>query len=200
MKKHYSDVSVLFPSILIHVTQPYLVCSPDAVLTGPDVCSTLVEVKTGKNPPPISSYNDQVQHSLLVSGNSQCIVLFYPTDDHRGHTVQSERIVASIIYASSEWQLHYQAKVQIFFQTYLSWLHQRPVDVESGKLVLHALFAKELPVAPYQRSTNDIHNDSEADGYRLKKHKTAHLRIEAILGTERKGTQELLSAAVQRAF
>ena len=31
--------------------------------------------------------------------------------------------------------------------------------------MLHALFAKELPVAPYQRSINDTHNDSEADGY-----------------------------------
>ena len=31
--------------------------------------------------------------------------------------------------------------------------------------MLHTLFAKELPVAPYQRSINDIHNDSGADGY-----------------------------------
>ena len=30
--------------------------------------------------------------------------------------------------------------------------------------MLHALFAKELSVAPYQRSINAIHNESEADG------------------------------------
>ena len=53
-----------------------------------------------------------------------------------------------MVRASYEWQVSYQIKAQVLYDTYLKWLHESPVDLESGELVLNALFAKELPVEP----------------------------------------------------
>jgi hypothetical protein len=154
--------SVSFPSLLVHATKPYLVCSPDGVVQTLDSCPTLVEVKTGKTKPSLASYNDQVQHNLLVSGHSQCIVLFYPTGDLRDHKVHADRIQASVVRASYEWQVAYQTTAQVLYDTYLKWLHESPVDLESGEVVLNALFAKELPVEPY-RGQSGVQDDNERD-------------------------------------
>ena len=94
ISSHHPDASISFPSLLIHSTKPYLVCSPDGVVQTLDSCPTLVEVKTGKTKPSLASYNDQVQHNRLVSGHSQGFVLFYPTGDLRDHKVHEDSIQA----------------------------------------------------------------------------------------------------------
>ena len=55
-----------------------------------------------------------------------------------------------------------QIKAQVLYDTYLKWLHESPVDLESGELVLNALFAKELPVEPC-RALSGVQDDSERD-------------------------------------
>ncbi len=39
----------------------------------------LVEVKPGLSEPVASSYSDQVQHNLLVTGCRTCLLLYYPS-------------------------------------------------------------------------------------------------------------------------
>ena len=67
-----------------------------------------------------------------------------------------------MVRASYEWQVSYQIKAQVLYDTYLKWLHESPVDLESDELVLNALFAKELPVEPC-RALSGVQDDSERD-------------------------------------
>ena len=67
-----------------------------------------------------------------------------------------------MVRASYEWQVAYQTTAQVLYDTYLKWLHESPVDLESGGVVLNALFAKELPVEPY-RGQSGVQDDNERD-------------------------------------
>ena len=57
----------------------------------------------------------------------------------------------------------YQTTAQVRYDTFLKWLYASPVDVKSGEVVLNTLFAKELPVEPYQTQSG-FQDDNDAQG------------------------------------
>ena len=84
-------------------------------------------------------------------------------NDLRDHKVHADRIQASVVHASYEWQAAYQTTAQVLYDTFLKWLYSSPVDVNSGDVVLNMLFAKELPLEPY-RGQSGFHDDNDGDG------------------------------------
>jgi hypothetical protein len=118
----------------------------DAMLITSDAGRLLLEVKTSKTFR-LVTYFDQIQHNMLVSGTTQCILLFFPTNNDN-HKVELNKIQAHLIDASTNWRTDYLTKAEVLYATFLKWLHQHPVDEHAGKLVLDLVFAKSPPTAP----------------------------------------------------
>ena len=137
----FPHATATFPSIATHATKPFLVCSPDCIVKATESCDVLLEVKTGLTSPTLGSYNDQVQLNLLVTGCSQCFVLFYSTSNGR-QRITPEQITVTKVQASFEWQQSFLPLAHIFYDTYLSWLDKSPPDITAGRRVLEALLAK----------------------------------------------------------
>ena len=150
----HNHATATFPSIAIHATKPFLVCFPDCSVKATESCDVLLEVKTGLTSPTTGSYNDQVQLNLLVTGCSQCFVLFYSTSNSR-QRITPEQITVTKVQASLEWQQNFFPLAHIFYNTYLSWLDNSPPDITAGRRVLEALLAK-VPQATSAGKRDDL--------------------------------------------
>jgi hypothetical protein len=137
----YPEARVLYPCVVAHKTLPYLCCSPDAIIARETKRNLLVEVKTSVTLPAPSSYRDQVQFNMLITGCLECVVLFYMT--HTGQNKLSDmslhKITAFRIYADQSWRDEFLPKAAFFYDTYLKWAYCVPPDVPNGQGVVEVL-------------------------------------------------------------
>ncbi len=77
----YPDLEAreLYPCVVAHKTLPYICCSPDAIIARENKRNLLVEVNISVTLPALSSYRNQVQFNILITGCLECVVLFYMT-------------------------------------------------------------------------------------------------------------------------
>ena len=140
--KTQPDWQLSYPYVFEHPSIAYLMGSPDgvAVNSGQRV---LVEVKDSINTKTEKQlrtlYNDQVQHNMLV-GDCTAAKLLVSQKDH---------VLAIDIEPDKIWQQRYLLNAQKFYETYLAWLHETPINARVGKSVVSALLAQR----PKSKST-----------------------------------------------
>ena len=131
---------VSFPAVCEHPEFPYLVYSPDALLTATTATGkqhVLVEVKTTQTlgtEQVMSECNDQIQLGLFVTGCERAVLLHCTEKMY-----EQNRLEIRDVTKSDKWVTDFQLKAKDFYEAYLSWYHSTPSDSPSTKAVEQAV-------------------------------------------------------------